>query len=352
VTRHEALPAKLDEIDAGFLTAALGERYPGTEVVAVTVADLRQGSASSMRLQLGFGANPSGLPESMFMKGNFIEHDYTSVAAFSAEARYFQYLADSLADALTQPVVYFAAVDERGQAIVILEDLLLRGVEFCDCEETLDVNTVADGVRQLAAMQGRFWKGRRLERFEWLADVGMVASLMKFLVQPEHFDDYINRSRAEFIPAPLRDRQRIETALQAMFDTDAGLPTAFVHGDAHLGNTFRGPTGELGFCDFQAIGHGPYIWDVTYFLTGALVPEDRSRVERDLLSLYLDGLRRAGAEDAPSLDDAFLAHRRHMMHGYLNILTPVEMQPDRFAVSMGARFAAAMEDLDTLGSLQ
>ncbi|BBZ14961.1 hypothetical protein [Mycobacterium branderi] len=39
-----------------------------------------------------------------------------------------------------------------------------------------------------------------------------------------------------------------------------------------------------------------------------------------------------------------------MMHGYLNILTPVEMQPDRFAVSMGARFTSAMEELDTLGS--
>jgi hypothetical protein len=33
-----------------------------------------------------------------------------------------------------------------------------------------------------------------------------------------------------------------------------------------------------------------------------------------------------------ALDEAFLAHRRHMMHGYLNILTPVEMQElDTFA---------------------
>jgi hypothetical protein len=37
-----------------------------------------------------------------------------------------------------------------------------------------------------------------------------------------------------------------------------------------------------------------------------------------------------------------------MMHRYLNLngFTPVEMQPIRFAVAMGARFAAAMDELE------
>jgi aminoglycoside/choline kinase family phosphotransferase len=353
VTHNEeqtVLPRELDEIDALFLTAALSKRYPGTQVADVTIGDLRQGSASSMRMQIDFRDNPHDLPQSMFMKGDFVDHDFTSAAAFAGEVRYFQHIAASLTDAVRQPVAYFAGVDERGQAIVILEDLALRGVQFGDCEHTLGVDAVADGVRQLGAAQGRFWNGHGLEQFDWLADISAVASLMKLLVQPEHFDDYINRDRASFLRTPLRDRQRIESALQAMFDSDVTLPTAFVHGDAHLGNTFRDPTGKLGFCDFQAMGRGPYIWDVTYFMTGAMDPEDRSTSERDLLSLYLDELRRNGADEVPRLDDAFLAHRRHMMHGFLSILTPVEMQPDRFAVSMGARFAAAMEELDTLGS--
>jgi len=135
-----------------------------------------------------------------------------------------------------------------------------------------------------------------------------------------------------------------------MFESDEVLPTALVHGDAHVGNTFRAPACKLGFSDFQAMGQGPYIWDVTYFVTGAMNPEDRSNFERELLSLYLDELRRNGADEAPSFNDTFLAHRRQMMCGYLKILTPVEMQPVRFAVSMGIRFAAAMDELDTLGS--
>lgn len=86
-------------------------------------------------------------------------------------------------------------------------------------------------------------------------------------------------------------------------------------------------------------------------MTGALI-EDRRALERRLLDGYLDELRAHGVTDVPSRDDAFAAHCRQMVHGYLSILTPVEMQPDRFAVAMGKRFATAMEDLGTLDSLR
>lgn len=329
---------------------ALGQRYPGTDVSAVELADLRQGSASSLRLRIDYADNPHDLPASMFMKGDFIDHHYTSAAAFAGEALYYQHLTESLDSVVRQPHAYFAGVDGQQQAIVILEDLGLRNVRFGDCEETLNIDTVADGVRQLAAMQGRFWKGRALEKHAGLQDVTAVANLMVFLVQPDHFNDYIGRERADFLSPALRDREKIESALQAMFSTDKALPSALVHGDAHLANTFREASGQLGFCDFQGVGVGPCIWDLTYFLTGALEPDDRSVAERDLLRLYLDELRSHGVDDLPSFDVLFTAHRRHMMHGYLNILTPVEMQADRFAVAMGRRFASAMEDLDTLGS--
>jgi hypothetical protein len=86
---------------------------------------------------------------------------------------------------------------------------------------------------------------------------------------------------------------------------------------------------------------GPYVWDVAHFLTGALSPDDRREAERDPLGEYVEDLRSHGV-DAPPLDDVFVAHLRQMMHGYLNILTPVEMQPDWFAIDM--------DDLDTLSS--
>jgi aminoglycoside phosphotransferase (APT) family kinase protein len=132
-----------------------------------------------------------------------------------------------------------------------------------------------------------------------------------------------------------------------MFAADETLPTTLVHGDPHLGNTFREPDGRIGFVDWQGAAVGAYIWDATYFLTGALTVEDRRGAERDLLRLYLDRLA-GGVVEAPGFDDAFLAHRRHMMHGFLSILTPDQMQPDHFARAMGLRFAQAADDLETL----
>ncbi len=52
-TRHTlTLPNALDEITPTFLSAALSQNYPGTTVGIVDVADLHQGSASSLRLRL------------------------------------------------------------------------------------------------------------------------------------------------------------------------------------------------------------------------------------------------------------------------------------------------------------
>lgn len=344
------LPTELEDIDASFLTAALQQQHPGTDVSSVEVCDLHQGSASSLRLRLEYAENPDDLPVTMFMKGDFIDHDFTSAAAFAGEALYFTHIADLFRDDIRQPHAYFSGLDDEGQAIVILEDLAARGARFGDCERPLDVEAVSDGVRQLAALQAKFWTGEGLDKHDWITDVTSVATLMAFLVQPDHFDEYIELDRAAFLSEPLRDRARVEAALTNMFATDEALPKAFVHGDPHIANTYLDAEGQLGFCDFQAVGRGPFIWDVTYFLTGALEPDVRSNSERELLSHYLDELRRGGVGDVPDLDTTFLAHRRHLMHGYLNILTPTQMQPDRFAVAMGRRFAAAMEDLDTLGS--
>jgi aminoglycoside/choline kinase family phosphotransferase len=147
----------------------------------------------------------------------------------------------------------------------------------------------------------------------------------------------------------MRDRVAVERALEAMFETDEQLQWTFVHGDPHLGNTFVEPDGRPGFVDWQGVARGPYIWDVTYFLTGALDTEVRRVNEQDLLRDYLGRLAASGV-DAPSFNDAWLAHRRHMMHGYLSILTPDQMQPDSFATIMGGRFARAADDLETLSA--
>jgi hypothetical protein len=89
---------------------------------------------------------------------------------------------------------------------------------------------------------------------------------------------------------------------------------------------------------------------VANFLAGALAVEDRRNNERDLLGHYLDHLAGNGG---PRLerDDAWLAYRRHVMHGFLWVLTPEEMQPAENTAAMAARYSTAAEDLDVLSAI-
>jgi len=246
------LPRAIDEITASFATEALAVRHPGTQVDAVEVVDVRQGSASSLRLRLSFAENPDALPESMYLKGDFIDHEFTSPIAFASEARFYEEVAPDLPGEVNVPGSFFAAVDESGQAIVLLEDLLDRGATFGQADTPMDADTVDAGFGQLAALHAAHWLSASLADADWLDEASAVGVLMRYLVQPIHFDDYIARERAAEIPEPLRDRAAVERALEAMFETDERLPWTFVHGDPHLGNTFVEPDGRPGFVDWQA----------------------------------------------------------------------------------------------------
>jgi Ser/Thr protein kinase RdoA (MazF antagonist) len=199
------------------------------------------------------------------------------------------------------------------------------------------------------AIDAGFVTAALAEVFPWLGRISDIVAIMRFLVSPDHFARYIGRA-VEGIDTRLTDQDTVAKALEALFATDSTLPQTLVHGDAHLGNTFRERDGRPGFLDWHFVRHGAYAWDVTYYLTGALTPEDRRNAERDLLKLYRAELAARGV-DAPSADDLWLAHRRHTLHGYLSLFVPAESQPEEFALTMGERFAVAATDLDMLGAL-
>ena len=343
------LPTGVDDIDAAFLTAALSERHRGVRVDSVDIGVTHSGTSSTVGLTLKFGRNDPGLPERMLLKGSFAQHEFATGDLSAVEARFYRDIAPLLGDEVNLPIGYFGGVDANGRAVVVMEDLTDREVEFVEATDAVAVDEVAQGIEQLAALHARFWQPDTLRPFPWLGRISDIVAIMRYLVSPGHFAHYIHRSCDGIDPA-LTDCTSVAAALEAMFATDEALPQTLVHGDPHLGNTFRERDGGPGFLDWQFVGQGPSIWDVTYYLTGALDPADRRSAERDLLELYRQGLT-ARSVAAPSTDDLWLAHRRHMLHGYLSLFVPVESQPESFAVSMGERFGIAATDLDTIGAL-
>jgi aminoglycoside phosphotransferase (APT) family kinase protein len=132
------------------------------------------------------------------------------------------------------------------------------------------------------------------------------------------------------------------------------LPQTVVHGDTHIGNTYRLADGTVGLVDWQLSVRGFGMHDLCYLLATSLSVEDRRNHERELIAYYSERLREGGVVDGPSLDSLWTEYRRAAVWGvYIGWLTtPVINYGWEITVANLLRVTTAVEDLDTLAELR
>ena len=125
-----------------------------------------------------------------------------------------------------------------------------------------------------------------------------------------------------------------------------------LHGDAHVGNTYVLPDGEVGFLDWQVVRRGHWSHDLGYFVVGALTEDDRRAHERELVEEHRWALE-VDEVDRPSAADAWLRYRATPAHGLPLWLLTLLSDVHRHEVSLALvrRYAAAFVELDTPGAL-
>lgn len=347
------MPLSVEQIDADWLSAALALRYPGTEVTRLAVIDVNHGTASKLRLDLQYNraGQEHGLPGRLVVKGGFAGPQQRALACdgYRREARFYEQVSPSAPAGLERPQHFFAGSDpDNGQSIVLLEDLAARNASFGRATAPVSVATAAATLEWLARFHAHRWTAAVLQAAEPYP--GIIKAVIDVLLGPDMWDVNLARPLARFVPAALRDPARVRRALQAMWQAAAGLSPTLIHGDAHLGNMYFLADGAPGFLDWQSPMIGPPMDDVTYFLIGALSIADRRAHERELLRHYLEQLVAAGAA-APSFDAAWLTYRQQVMHGFMWVATPPQMQPDDIVEANTERFSAAAEDLESLRAL-
>jgi len=110
------------------------------------------------------------------------------------------------------------------------------------------------------------------------ADLGRMLRRLHSLVPPlpalprwDPLDD-VRRRMSDAEALPPADRvflanltERVAADLRTV---DYQLPPTVIHGDAHLGNLIRTPSGEVVVCDFDAVSIGPPEWDLTPVAVG------------------------------------------------------------------------------------
>ena len=352
-------PSHADEITADWLTGALAVRHPGTAVDSAEPEDTRPGTGTKLFLRLGYRDNPAGLPDAVVVKSGLIPRDpdefniaWEAMTRHlnAAEARFYRDFAD--ATGAEVPACYFAGLDpDTGRSAIILEDLAGAGCSFGAYDHPLKPDTAAAVLSDLARLHAHNWADPILDGPTLLDPLVENQGLLHHFISERNWAEQMARPRAAAIPEPLRDRERMVTAIHAMWDRQFTPPLTTLHGDPHIGNLYFRPNGTPGLLDWQVFSRGIWATDIAYFLTGALDTEVRRGHEHELLRHYLAELAARGGP-AIGFDEAWTAYRQRMFHGFMNILTPPDgSQTEEYDATMSGRFAAAIYDLDSFGAL-
>ena len=250
---------------------------------------------------------------------------------------------------LRQPECWFAGYDPQAQqGIVILDDLVARGVTFCHPLEPLTPDAVAERLTALARHHAVGW-GNPGRLFPWAT--GYVEGFDRHgaaLLTPEVWQGYVRSARGAAASVRFHDLEWMLFALRQLVKLSDRAPRTLLHGDTHLGNCYVDVDGVPGFFDAQP-HHGPAMCEVAYHVTGALDPADRRGHERHLVAHYREALVAAGV-DAPSLQEMMRQYGCLLAVGYcIFLLNAADFQPEAINTAYVARFSQAMLDHDTIG---
>ena len=353
---HPPLPVEIEAIDRNWLTYALQTRAPEVEVRDFEIVNIIRSTCTKIRLKLDLannaGDNP--IPETVILKGGFEPHSRDMHQMHEKEVRAYADVLGPLG--LRSPRPYFTGYDaERRQGIVIMEDLVARGVTFCSPLKPHSFEQVARRLGDLARFHAQTWDSPGFQpggKWDWVEDVPKnQLNYFGYFLQEEVWNSYVRSPRGAAASVRFHGLDWMVDSLNRISALSATLPHCVNHGDTHLGNLYIDVDGTPGFFDSLA-GRSPGMLEVTYHVAGALDPADRPRWEGALIQHYLGELRAAGV-DAPPFDEALRQYGTFLVFGYcIFLINDAVFQAEAINTAYTARFSAAMLDHDTIGRLR
>jgi len=348
------LPTAIEDITTAWLEAALQERNPGIKLNDSAILDVNHGTCTKIRIRLEPDAagKAAGIPERVILKGGFEAHSRMMDYMHHEEVHAYADVAPH--SPLRFPACYFSGFDAQAkQGIVIMEDLVARGVTFLHPQRPEKPEAVARRLTMLARHHAMTWGSADIRpggRFDWATNVA-DATYFSTVLTPEIWQGYVDSARGAAASVCFHDLAWMKTAIEKLNRFGRTLPNMLIHGDTHLGNLYVDTDGEPGF--FDSLPHvAPSMFEISYHITGALDVPVRRQHERALVAHYRDELIRCGV-DAPSMDDLMHQFGCYLANGYaIFLVNASEFQPEAINTAYTARFSSAMLDHDTIGLLE
>jgi hypothetical protein len=345
------IPATWDAVTPAWMTDAVARQHPGAQVSEVTLIAATQGNNRRAQFRLSYGTG-SG-PQFLFAKaeGDFRQMHAKNGNLFNEPELFLSGVTIPVAHARPYKVIMDRAALDY---VVVMEDITERGGHPLTAESTMTVEQAADGVRGLARLHSRYWdlSAQSHPALAWLRGWEPTEGFLQSL--RNSVPAGLIKARRQ-LPAELDgyDGAALVNDLARCMTSFAQGPHTLLHGDAHIGNTFVLPGGEVGFLDWQVARRGNWSQDLGYFFVSALSVEDRRAHEAKLLRDYRDALA-LSAERRPSLDEVWMRYRASMAYAlpiWFATLNASVTQSPAGSLSLCQRYGQAFVDLDTVKAL-
>ena len=362
VSRAEALtasdvPVSAKNISTAWLTAVLCGGHPGAAVVGFDVPGGSSGTStrSALRLRYNEAGQAAGLPVALYAKTttSLTQRLILGLAGIiEGESIFFNRVRPRVD--IETPLGYHAAADRRSwRSISLLEDITAtRQAEFLHSDKPFARRAVEDLLSDLAMLHGTMWEDQEVRgpRSVLRTPLDFLHSIKTSINMRKRAAIGAQRAQHVIPPALMSRLDDLWFAFERSMAAAAEGPSTFLHGDAHVGNTYVTGAGRTGYTDWQICMRGSWCFDVALCISSTLEVEDRRAWERELLEHYLERLALAGGQP-PELEEAWDAYREQILYPYHSwtytigrgVFQP-KMQADEVCLPIIERTAAAIAD--------
>jgi len=300
------IPAGPEQVTAEWLTDALRQNgvIQRSTVTGLDVGVIGAGSGfigQLARIGLRYDAPEPGAPAALVAKfpgaseagreiGNLFRF-------YEREIRFYEEIADQVE--LRTPKRYHSAMDVgRGEYVLLLEDLApaVVGDQVAGC--TLEAARLA--VSELAKFHATWWQAPQLKTMDWMLIVDDPVHQSAQQSYADAWQPFVDGFAGGLSTEMLGIAERIGDKVIDLQHGFADEPWTIMHGDYRLDNMFFAPPGAppaLAVVDWQIVSRGRGIFDLTYFICGALPPALRKAHERELVRTYHEILLAGGVRD-------------------------------------------------------
>lgn len=314
-----SIPRTPDHVTAEWLTAALRGTNTITKA-SVTSFDMEPDIAAGAgfmgqlaRVTLHYDQPEPGAPAALIAKFPAHAPENRAVAdlfrMYETETRFYEEVAGKVE--LRTPRRYHSArCTGCTDFILLMEDLAPArvGDQVIGCSPA----QAELAIRELAKFHATWWENTRLAELDWVwAFNHPVRSAAAQGAYAGAWGPF-KQIWAKQVPADvLAIGEQFHDALPKLLDRLAAAPVTISHGDYRIDNLFFAtPEGgdPLAVVDWQIMTLGNGLFDVAYFMAGAMPSADRRAMEMDLLHMY-HGILLEGGVKGYDFDQCLLDYR-------------------------------------------